>query len=419
MIHLDALSSVQTRPVRRVLILADDSADWKVAGLRQLDRLALSLDEFIKGAQAREPISVCIWWRETIAEDRRWLPYEMRLQNLRLTDQPEEFLREEGPIDLVLSTKLFLHRASVPQLVASLPVLPGVKGVRADSWETHASQFDSVMADPQPSERPWQYLSGPRDIPACERTFLRTNGKSQDGLVSRYLNRGVSRWVTRWLLKLPLVPSVWSVLIFALPLAASYAFVQGDYAGFVIGCAIFQLYSILDGCDGEIARARFLHTEFGRRLDSLLDLMGNILLALSVGIGLAHQAEISGGAWFYLAEGIAAALLIGASEGLVFARRSRSIGSAVLSARWNAALYQRHHEFLERSGLLFLGEKVAWWLVQLTKRDMGMLAFFVLAILGWPEGILHLLFTVSGITLAFASNAFLRQPAPAAAPQTS
>ena len=31
---------------RRVLIVADESADWMVAGLRQLDRLALSVDEF-------------------------------------------------------------------------------------------------------------------------------------------------------------------------------------------------------------------------------------------------------------------------------------------------------------------------------------------------------------------------------------
>ena len=32
--------------LRRVLILADESAEWMVAGLRQLERLALSVDEF-------------------------------------------------------------------------------------------------------------------------------------------------------------------------------------------------------------------------------------------------------------------------------------------------------------------------------------------------------------------------------------
>ena len=32
----------------RVVILSDESANWQIAGLRQLDRLVLELDEFAK-----------------------------------------------------------------------------------------------------------------------------------------------------------------------------------------------------------------------------------------------------------------------------------------------------------------------------------------------------------------------------------
>ncbi len=85
---------------------------------------------------------------------------------------------------------------------------------------------------------------------------------------------------------------------------------------------------------------------------------------------------------------------------------------ALTSAKWHGALYQRHHEFLERSGILLLGERFVWWLVQLTKRDMAMLAFLLLALVGWPQVILHLLFLVAGISSLLAGNAFLRQPAP-------
>jgi len=197
-----------------------------------------------------------------------------------------------------------------------------------------------------------------------------------------------------------------------LPLAAAYAFLEGTYLSFIAGCTIFQIYSILDGCDGEIARAKFRQTEFGRRLDSLCDLIGNILLALSLGIGLARQAEASAVAgWFYTFEGIAAAGLIVLSEGIVFVRRARP-ENPVSSTRWHGALYQRHHEFLERSGILFFGEKFAWWLVQLTKRDMAMLGFFLLAIIGQTAWVLHLLLLVSASTSALAGYAFLRQPAP-------
>ena len=34
--------------LNRVVILSDESANWQIAGLRQLDRLVLELDEFAK-----------------------------------------------------------------------------------------------------------------------------------------------------------------------------------------------------------------------------------------------------------------------------------------------------------------------------------------------------------------------------------
>jgi phosphatidylglycerophosphate synthase len=222
--------------------------------------------------------------------------------------------------------------------------------------------------------------------------------------------------LSRWLLKLPLAPNTWSLLIFSLPICASIFLCRGTYWGFLIGCAIFQLYSILDGCDGEIARAKFLQTEFGRRLDSICDLAGNMLFALCLGIGLARSAPHLN--WFYLVEGIAAAALTITSEGIVFLRRSRA-ESAPSAGRFHGALYQRHHEFFERSGILFIGENFAWWLVQLTKRDMAMLAFLLLAAVGLPAWNLHLLFVVGAISSALAGNAFLRQPAPAVPQEAS
>ena len=414
------MQSHSARAHRRVLILADESADWKVAGLRQLDRLALSLNEWAQSTRWGGPISVCVFWNAHTPPSAQWLPQDARLEAIELTVSVEELLRDEPSVDLVLSTRVFLYRNSLPELIGHLPAPVMVKS-GAPSWQSLEQKFRTTFpsrAD-QRSRQTWKYLSNREDIPTCEKSFLRHNGKSQDGLVSRYLNRRISRWLSGWLLKLPVVPSTWSALIFTLPVAASWAFLQGTYSGFVAGCAIFQLYSILDGCDGEIARAKFLQTEFGRRLDSLCDLTGNIMLALSLGIGLTRQIGGFAADWFYVGEGIAAAILIATSEGIVFVRRSRTGSGAGSSGRWNGMLYQRHHEFLERSGILVLGERVAWWLVQLTKRDMAMLAFLVLAIAGWPAGVLHLLFAVAAMSSLLAANAFLRQPAPAVAQEAS
>lgn len=406
--------SSSPRPLRRVLILADESANWKIAGLRQLDRLAISLNEFGETQQAGERMSVCVFWNDG---SRSPLPDLARLQNLEIVDCAEEFLAEESSVDLVVSTRLFLHRDGVEQLLAALPAPANVHANGAGLWQSHARKLQATLAESRNghgASLPWKYVSRTSEIPACERGLLRGNGKSQDGLVSRYLNRPISRWISRWLLKLPITPSAWSLLIFSLPIAACFAFTSGSYLGFVVGAAIFQLYSILDGCDGEIARAKFLHTEFGRRLDSFCDLTGNVLLALTVGIGLARQhTATSDNAWLYAAEGVLAAFLTLTTEGLVFIRRSRSDASTARPGRWNGVLYERHHEFVERSGILVLGESLARWLLVLTKRDMAIFAFFILALVGQPAWILHLIVIVHGSSSLLAGNAFLRQPAPA------
>ncbi len=399
--------------LRRVLILADSSARWKIAGLRQLDRLLLSLHEFAGATQPNVPVKVCVFWDPAIASCERWVPDTSKLDGLEVIESADEFLAREAP-DLALNTRLVLYRESLPSLLAASEQPAEAIEARAADWHDLLRESQGGLPASQGNDEVvcWEHLETRADIAACERRLLKNSGKSQDGLAARFVNRPLSRFISRWLLRTSLTPSTWSMGIFILPLCASVAFVQGTYAGFVAGCAIFQLYSILDGCDGEIARAKFLQSEFGRRLDSLCDLIGNALLALTLGVGLARRAEPEGAAvWFYLLEGVSAAILIVLSEGIVFIRRSRSGNLAATATRWNGALYHRHHEFLERSGILFFGERFAWWLVQLTKRDMAMLAFLILALVGWPEFILHLLFVVSGITSALAGKAFLRQPA--------
>ena len=53
--------------------------------------------------------------------------------------------------------------------------------------------------------------------------------KPQDGFVSRFLNRPISRRITRFLVKFPIHPNAWSMSIFVLPLIACVFLVRGDY----------------------------------------------------------------------------------------------------------------------------------------------------------------------------------------------
>jgi hypothetical protein len=60
------------------------------------------------------------------------------------------------------------------------------------------------------------------------------------------------------------------------------------------------------------------------------------------------------------------------------------------------------------SGLLNLGERFVWWLFQLTKRDMAVLVFLVLALLGLANWILLLWIIVAGASLVLSAFAAIR-----------
>ena len=57
------------------------------------------------------------------------------------------------------------------------------------------------------------------------------------------------------------------------------------------------------------------------------------------------------------------------------------------------------------SGLLDLGERFVWWLFQLTKRDVAIFFFLVLALLNLSTWILHLWTIAAGTSLLISAIA--------------
>ena len=218
--------------------------------------------------------------------------------------------------------------------------------------------------------------------------------KPQDGFVSRFLNRPISHRVTDILLKFQIPPNACTIAIFVLPLIATAFLVRGDYLSVVIGAAIFQVFSILDGCDGEIARAKNLESKFGERLDNFCDFLASLLYVLALGLGL-HR-------W---SEGIICAALITINEWLL---RYSTGGMWADSSALNESFYARHHGMIEHSGLIDLGERFVWWLFQLTKRDMALFVFFILALSGYSQWILNLWTIVAAASVVLSGIAAIR-----------
>jgi phosphatidylglycerophosphate synthase len=110
--------------------------------------------------------------------------------------------------------------------------------------------------------------------------------KPSDGPVSRNLNRHLSRAITRLCVPLGVTPNQMTVLVAAAGLLAAWFAAQPSYRAQLLGALLFQLHSVIDGCDGEIARLTRRFGKHGALIDSLVDDASNALFfgGLSAGV---------------------------------------------------------------------------------------------------------------------------------------
>ena len=90
-----------------------------------------------------------------------------------------------------------------------------------------------------------------------------SSSKTNDGPISTYFNRRISKWITSKLVYYPITPNQISVITFLITVIASLIIVKQGYFFLVLGALLAQLSSILDGCDGEIARLKLLGSKYG------------------------------------------------------------------------------------------------------------------------------------------------------------
>ena len=106
--------------------------------------------------------------------------------------------------------------------------------------------------------------------------------KGNDGPISRHLNRRFSIRISRLLSGYNITPNQITLVSFILSLIASVFIAQGSYLWLLIGGTLAQLSSIIDGCDGEIARLKIMQSEFGAWFDAVLDRYADAFLLSSL-----------------------------------------------------------------------------------------------------------------------------------------
>ena len=84
-----------------------------------------------------------------------------------------------------------------------------------------------------------------------------------DGYVAAHLNRRLSVPISARLARTRITPTQITVISFLIALVGAACFAVGRHWTAVIGALLVQLSSVVDGCDGELARLRHLATARG------------------------------------------------------------------------------------------------------------------------------------------------------------
>jgi phosphatidylglycerophosphate synthase len=148
-----------------------------------------------------------------------------------------------------------------------------------------AARFESFEPVPVPEGTFSQPAETAEGRQKAKRLIFKSLAKPSDGWISAHLNRPVSISISKVLIRFPVTPNMITLFCFVLGIASGVFAALGTYLGFAIGGVLRQIYSIIDGSDGEIARVKFLHSRFGQWMDTTSDYFTNALYLAGVTIG--------------------------------------------------------------------------------------------------------------------------------------
>jgi len=171
-------------------------------------------------------------------------------------------------------------------------------------------------------------------------------------------------------------------------LTASWLAGGGGHARFALAGVLLEVNSILDSCDGELARLRYQYSRLGQWLDNLSDDVVDNLFLIAVGAGL-------GGGWRWL--GLAAAggrLLVAVTTYLSVYRRTGT--GDVFAFRWWFETDKA------TAADVYDPRSPVTWLRSLGRRDTYVFVWMIALVAGFPQWVVG-----HGLALAAVNVALL------------
>ncbi len=257
----------------------------------------------------------------------------------------------------------------------------------------HAAKFGPTVVYcktvPQDS---WQKVANEQDRLVAEKKLESWLVKPTDGIFAR-MNRKVSIPISRQLIKFPITPNMVSLFTLGVSFASGLYFGLGGYWNALIGAILSVWASILDGCDGEVARLKLQASDFGCWLDTICDYLYYIFIFVGMTVGLVRST----GKTSYLTWG--GMLLLGAIAMFVLA----SVGRKRLSGQrpeQYLAVWQKKAESQKSNPLAYIGRHLEF-IIRRCFLPYALLAFALLNLTWIP-----ICFGAAGAILAWIISGY-------------
>jgi phosphatidylglycerophosphate synthase len=136
----------------------------------------------------------------------------------------------------------------------------------------------------------------PEDLRTAESTIRLASYKDTDNKVARF-NRRLSLPISVALIRTPLTANQLSVVLVLIGFYAAWLFSLGHYWTGVLAGFLSLAASVLDGCDGEIARLKYQESALGCWIETFGDYSYYIAIFVGLTIGAVRQTGVEAFYW--------------------------------------------------------------------------------------------------------------------------
>jgi phosphatidylglycerophosphate synthase len=206
----------------------------------------------------------------------------------------------------------------------------------------------------------------------AEWKLIRGMNKSFEGPVDALINWRFSMRITRVLARqsMALTPNHVTIAAIAIGLLASLLASRGTYVTVALAGVLLEVNSILDSCDGELARLRYQYSKLGQWLDNLSDDIVDNLFLIAVGHGI-------GGIWATLGLCAAAGRVLVSLVTYVSVYRTTGTGD-VFAFRW---WFETDKATADD---VYDPKAITTWLRSFGRRDTFVFVWMIFCLVGFP-----------------------------------